>query len=115
VITAADWGFIGSLEKAAKKAWREQGIDITADQAVDHADTLKEMTERMLGRNPKGGRPNKHSEKTFRSNRPRCEHLMPHGLDNWHRPTEDYGDGINGIEDAEHIIEVRAGLMSPCQ
>lgn len=87
---AAGWGYIGIIEREAEKAWQQTGKDVFGSLVDQYSEQLHAMAEVYLDRNPKGGRPNKHSEKLFRSTRPEQEHFLPHGLDRWHRPTESY-------------------------
>lgn len=86
---AAGFGYISVIEREAEKAWAERGEDIFSSLVAQYAEQLEGMAETLLGRNPKGGRPNKHSPKLLRSTRPAQECFLPH-WDNWHRPTESY-------------------------
>lgn len=87
---AEGFGYIGIIEREAKRVWKETGEDVFDALVSQYLEQIEALTETLLGRDPKGGRPNKHSSKLFRSTRPEQEHLMPHGLDFFHRPTESY-------------------------
>lgn len=81
-VSAADWGWVGSLERWAEQAYGEDGLlEEVAARLEQIASTLCEVRR---------GRPVKHSKRELRSRRPAEEHLLTYGLDGWNRPVEGY-------------------------
>ena len=82
-LTSSDYGTLGAIESEAQRIWTETGVDVYQSLLETYAKRLQAMATRAIGKNPKGGRPNKHTSKLFRSKRPEKEMLMPHGLEEW--------------------------------
>ena len=78
-LSASQWGQLGAIEKAAERVWKDEGVDIYRELVGVSRPALREMANAAL-KTKGGGRPNKHSEKLFRSSRPKEERLMPYGF-----------------------------------